>query len=88
LQRKGVVSFHDKIILYLDGRLVSRRGWLADSPADGHDSSLEERAAGDDESIEPIEEEVEDSLEPPCYWFRVFQSHHQMRYNHDGNNRR
>ncbi len=57
---------------------MSRRGWLADSPADSsHDSSLEERGAGDDESLEPIEEEVEESLEPLCYWFRVFQSHHQ-----------
>jgi hypothetical protein len=61
---------------------VSRRGWLTDSPADSsHDSSLEERAAGgDDVSLEPMEEEVVDSLEPLCYWFRVFQSHHQMRY--------
>ncbi len=67
-----------KIICVLDGRLVSRRGWLTDSPADGHDSSLEERGAGDD--VSPTEEEVEDSLEPLCYWFRVFQSHHQMRY--------
>jgi hypothetical protein len=70
-----------KLILFLDGRLVSRRGWLTDSPADSsHDSSLEERGAGDDESLEPTEEEVEDSLEPLCYWFREFQSHHQMRY--------
>jgi hypothetical protein len=75
-----------KIILFLDGRLVSRRGWLTDSPADSsHDSSLEERTAGEDKSLEPIDEEVEDSLEPLCYWFRVFQSHHQMRFNHDGN---
>ncbi len=59
---------------------MSRRGWLTDRPADGHDSNLEERGAGDDESLEPTEEEVEDSLEPLCYWFRVFQSHHQMRY--------
>jgi hypothetical protein len=68
---------------------VSRRGWLTDSPADSRqDNSLEERAAGDDDSLEPTEEEVEDSLEPLCYWFRVFQSHHQMRYDHDGKNLR